>query len=309
MITRRAGARHDLGRRQQRGSERRPHQGPAARTAAPDQRSRCRPERRRGRRRRSPGCAATSTSSASTCSGPRPKSPAWSRCSRPAAITAQRMEGARGQVSAAQSQITSLNGQISAEQNRARAARSGGAGLETPDSDRQGRTAARARPGRRAGVADQQRRRAGHRDPQERRRHRRPERRRRHARGRHRHRPGDRLRQRRRRQADQDRDADRGLADRGQARGIRLHAGQRLGARRLRRQRRLRHVADAQRGDHQEADRPGHGGRGARRAQAEVGDAERLRVVHLRAARPSRSAAAPSSRSTSWSTARRRSRW
>ena len=46
-------------------------------------------------------------------------------------ITAQRMEGARGQVSAAQSQITSLNGQISAEENRARSARSGGAGLET----------------------------------------------------------------------------------------------------------------------------------------------------------------------------------
>jgi len=47
------------------------------------------------------------------------------------AITAQRMDGARSQVSAAQSQITSLNGQISAEQNRARSARSGGAGLET----------------------------------------------------------------------------------------------------------------------------------------------------------------------------------
>jgi HlyD family secretion protein len=46
-------------------------------------------------------------------------------------ITAQRMEGARSQVSAAQSQITSLNGQISAEENRARSARSGGAGLET----------------------------------------------------------------------------------------------------------------------------------------------------------------------------------
>jgi HlyD family secretion protein len=46
-------------------------------------------------------------------------------------ITAQRMEGARSQVSAAQSQITSLNGQISAEQSRARSARSGGAGLET----------------------------------------------------------------------------------------------------------------------------------------------------------------------------------
>ena len=46
-------------------------------------------------------------------------------------ITAQRMEGARSQVSAAQSQITSLNGQISAEQNRARSARSGGAGLNT----------------------------------------------------------------------------------------------------------------------------------------------------------------------------------
>ena len=47
------------------------------------------------------------------------------------AITAQRIEGARSQVSAAQSQITSLNGQIAAEENRARAARSGGAGLET----------------------------------------------------------------------------------------------------------------------------------------------------------------------------------
>jgi HlyD family secretion protein len=47
------------------------------------------------------------------------------------AITAQRMEGARGQVTNAQSQITNLNGQIAAEQNRARAARSGGAGLET----------------------------------------------------------------------------------------------------------------------------------------------------------------------------------
>ncbi len=46
-------------------------------------------------------------------------------------ITAQRMEGARSQVSAAQSQITSLNGQIAAEENRARSARSGGAGLET----------------------------------------------------------------------------------------------------------------------------------------------------------------------------------
>jgi HlyD family secretion protein len=46
-------------------------------------------------------------------------------------ITAQRMEGARSAVSAAQSQITSLNGQISAEENRARSARSGGAGLET----------------------------------------------------------------------------------------------------------------------------------------------------------------------------------
>jgi HlyD family secretion protein len=46
-------------------------------------------------------------------------------------ITAQRMEGARAQVSAAQSQITSLNGQISAEENRARSARSGGAGLQT----------------------------------------------------------------------------------------------------------------------------------------------------------------------------------
>ena len=41
------------------------------------------------------------------------------------------MEGARSQVSAAQSQITSLNGQISAEENRARSARSGGAGLDT----------------------------------------------------------------------------------------------------------------------------------------------------------------------------------
>ncbi len=46
-------------------------------------------------------------------------------------ITAQRIEGARSQVSAAQSQITSLNGQISAEENRARSARSGGVGLET----------------------------------------------------------------------------------------------------------------------------------------------------------------------------------
>ena len=46
-------------------------------------------------------------------------------------ITAQRMEGARGQVSVAQSGITSLNGQIAAEENRARSARSGGAGLET----------------------------------------------------------------------------------------------------------------------------------------------------------------------------------
>jgi HlyD family secretion protein len=46
-------------------------------------------------------------------------------------ITAQRMEGARSQVSAAQSQITSLNGQIAAQENSARAARSGGAGLDT----------------------------------------------------------------------------------------------------------------------------------------------------------------------------------
>ena len=47
----------------------------------------------------------------------------------------------------------------------------------------------------------------------------------------------------------------------------------------------------------------------ARRAQAEGRDAERLRVVDVRRAHPSRSAAAPSSRSTSWSPARRRSRW
>jgi len=45
-------------------------------------------------------------------------------------ITAQRMEGARSAVSAAQFQLTSLNGQIAAEENRARAARSGGAGLD-----------------------------------------------------------------------------------------------------------------------------------------------------------------------------------
>ena len=62
MITRRAGARHDLGRRQQRGSERRPDQGAAARTAAPDAPNvDAGAERRRRRRRRSPGCAATST--------------------------------------------------------------------------------------------------------------------------------------------------------------------------------------------------------------------------------------------------------
>ncbi len=43
-----------------------------------------RPERAPRRRRRSPACAATSTSSASTCSGPRPKWRASSRCSRTA---------------------------------------------------------------------------------------------------------------------------------------------------------------------------------------------------------------------------------
>jgi HlyD family secretion protein len=46
------------------------------------------------------------------------------------AITAQRMEGARQQVSSVQSQITGLQGQIAAEENRKRSARSSPGGLD-----------------------------------------------------------------------------------------------------------------------------------------------------------------------------------
>jgi HlyD family secretion protein len=45
-------------------------------------------------------------------------------------ITAQRLEGHRGQIAQLQSQITGLRGQISAQQNQIRQLRSGGAGLD-----------------------------------------------------------------------------------------------------------------------------------------------------------------------------------
>ena len=236
---------------------------------------------RRGTERRSPGCAATSTSSASTCSGPRPKWRASSRCSRTAGSRPSGWK-ARAARSAQRSRRSPASRARSRPRKTASARRgSGGAGLDTQIQIASAELRAGRGPGRLAGIADQHRRRPGHRSAQDGRGHGGPERRRGRARGRHRERPGRRLRRRRRRQAHQGRhDTEVSPSQvKREEYGFMLAEVSDLGefiASREAVMSRMRNEAD-----HQEADGPQRRHRGPGRPQAGR-DHERLRLVDVR---------------------------
>ena len=291
-----------------RGSERRADQGAAAPEPAADHRRQRRPEPAPRQERRSPGCAATSTSSASTCSGPRPKWRASNRCSRRAGSRPSGWKAHAAPSAQRSSQITSIQRPDLGRGRPRSAARLQQCRPRHADSDRDRGAATRRGPGRLAGIADQHRRRPDHRSAQDGRGHGGPERRGGGARGRHRERPGRRLRRRRCRQAHQGRHEHRGLAEPGEARGVRLHARGGLRPRRVHLQPRGGDVADAQPGDHRQADGPQRRHRSQGHPQTGR-DQERLRLVDLRRPTLQDRRRLARRRSTSSSSARRRSRW